>query len=273
MTATPTLPDAEFAALTAKITRERGFGCASYKDKCLRRRIAVRMRARGVHTYRDYARLLDSDAQEYERLLDALTINVTRLFRNPEAWAALAEQVLPALAAPSAEPLRVWSAGCSSGEETYTIALLLHRQSAPHGKRARRVEVLGTDIDRASLEAAALATYGEPALADVPPEARAAFFPGAAPHVVPAAARALVRFARHDLLGEPAPPGPFHLLVCRNVTIYFDRKTQEALLAKFHSALAPGGILMLGKVETLVGAARAGFEPVDARERIFRRVP
>ena len=76
------LADAEFAALTEKISRERGFGCASYKEKCLRRRIAVRMRARGVHTYRDYASILDGDAREYELLLDALTINVTKLFRN-----------------------------------------------------------------------------------------------------------------------------------------------------------------------------------------------
>src|SRR5689334_23253955 len=88
---------AEFLVLTRKISAERGFGCASYKEKCLRRRIAVRMRARGVHTYRDYARLLDHDAAEYERLLDALTINVTKLFRNWHAYAAIEEHVLPVL--------------------------------------------------------------------------------------------------------------------------------------------------------------------------------
>ena len=85
--------------------------------------------------------------------------------------------------------------------------------------------------------------------------------------------RALVRFARHDLLGEPAPPGPFDLIVCRNVIIYFDRRSQEALLDKFHAALAPGGVLMQGKVETLRRADARPLRGVDARERIFRRVP
>jgi len=96
MTATG-LDDAGFIALTEKIARERSFGCASYKEKCLRRRIAVRMRARGVHRFTDYAALLDRDALEYERLLDTLTINVTKLFRNWSTFDALARQVVPIL--------------------------------------------------------------------------------------------------------------------------------------------------------------------------------
>src|SRR3954464_74098 len=91
------LTDAAFAILIEKISRDRGFGCASYKEKCLRRRIAVRMRARGVHTYHDYARILDADGAEYDRLIDALTINVTKLFRNWEAYASLAANVVPVL--------------------------------------------------------------------------------------------------------------------------------------------------------------------------------
>src|SRR5690242_9924812 len=143
------LTDPGFAALTAKIARERGFGCASYKEKCLRRRIAVRMRARGVHTYQDYSLVLDADGAEYDRLLDALTINVTKLFRNWETYSAVAEKVIPTLWERE-EPLSVWSAGCSSGEEPYSIAALFHR----HGEHARklgelpqRVRVLGSDID------------------------------------------------------------------------------------------------------------------------------
>ncbi len=112
-----------FEALTEKISRERGVSCGSYKDRCLKRRIAVRMRARGVHTYEDYGILLDRDAHEYQELLDALTINVTKFFRNAETWNAL-KPYLEALAA--ARPtLRTWSAGCASGEEPYTIAVLL----------------------------------------------------------------------------------------------------------------------------------------------------
>jgi chemotaxis methyl-accepting protein methylase len=273
MTTSARRPDAEFDALTAKITRDRGFGCASYKEKCLRRRIAVRMRARGVHTYRDYARVLDADTHEYDRLLDALTINVTRFFRNPEAWAALDGKVLAPLMAEGKGPLRVWSAGCASGEEAFTLAILLQRRAATAGRRARRVEILGTDIDKASLDAAAVARYPEAAFADTPADIRAACFPGGAPFVVPEAARALVRFARHDLLADGAPGGPFDLIVCRNVAIYFDKRSQEALWDLFHDALVPGGVLMQGKVETLPASQRARFEVVDARERLFRRMP
>ena len=117
----------DFSELTRKISAERGFSCASYKERCLRRRIAVRMRARGVHSYVDYARILDTDDAEYDRLLDALTINVTKLFRNWEAYAALASAVVPALWHRETSVIRVWSAGCSSGEEPYTIAAVIAR--------------------------------------------------------------------------------------------------------------------------------------------------
>lgn len=265
--------DPDFGMLTGKIARERGFGCASYKEKCLRRRIAVRMRARGVHTYSDYARLLDGDEREWELLLDALTINVTKLFRNWEAFDAVARAVLPALWTRSEPRLRIWSAGCASGEEAYSLAILVHRflVDRAEGHRLGRVSVLGTDIDRASLEAAHRGAYAEAAFADTPPDIRARYFGAEAPFAVHPVVRDVVRFARHDLLRESAPAGPFHLIVCRNVIIYFDRDTQEALFSRFHDALALGGFLVLGKVETLFGPTRSRFEPVDARERIFRR--
>ena len=113
-----------FEALTQKISRERGMSCGSYKNKCLKRRIAVRMRARAIHTYDDYARLLDRDPHEYQALLDALTINVTKFYRNPETWDAL-RPYLAELWTVRRGALRIWSAGCASGEEPYTIAVLL----------------------------------------------------------------------------------------------------------------------------------------------------
>lgn len=264
--------DAGFAALTAKIARDRGFGCASYKEKCLRRRIAVRMRARGVHTYHDYARVLDADGAEYDRLLDALTINVTKLFRNWETYAAVAEKVVPVLWS-RGEPLSVWSAGCSSGEEPYSVATLFHRYAdaaAALPELPRRVRVLGSDIDARCLEAAERGTFEEGDFADTPAELRCRYFDEQAPFAIAPDVRRLVRFERRDLLAQSPPPGPHHLIFCRNVLIYFDRETQERLFEHFHRALAPGGFLVLGKVETLLGAARARFSVVDARERIYR---
>ena len=269
------LDAAGFQELTEKITRDRGFGCASYKEKCLRRRIAVRMRARGTHTFADYARLLDHDKTEYDRLLDALTINVTKLFRNWETYDAVARLVVPALWQRPEPRLRAWSAGCSSGEEPYSVATLFYRHAESLGVEARadaRVEVLGSDIDRVSLTAAARACYDEAAFADTPAELRERYFtPGYPASPIPPVKK-LVRLERRDLLKEAPPAGGLHLVTCRNVIIYFDRATQEALFERFHDALIPGGYLVLGKVETLLGRARTLFAPVDARERIFRKL-
>jgi chemotaxis methyl-accepting protein methylase len=264
----------DFVALTKKISRDRGFACASYKEKCLRRRIAVRMRARGVHTYNDYARLLDADREEYDRLLDALTINVTKLFRNWDAYASLAAHVVPALWHRETAHIRVWSAGCSSGDEPYSLAILFHRYAAVNGMLAQleRVRVVGTDIDRQCLDAAARAQFDQSDFADTPDELRHRYFSAAPPFTVAPVIRSMTRFEARDLLRDGPPAGQFDLIVCRNVLIYFDRDTQEALFDCFHDSLAPGGFLMLGKVETLLGQARSRFAPVDARERIFRRL-
>ena len=270
------IADPEFELLTRKISRDRNFGCESYKEKCLRRRIAVRMRARGVHTYGDYARILDSDEGEYERLLDALTINVTKLFRNWEAFDTIARRVIPELWDRTEGRMVVWSAGCSSGEEAYSLAILLHRHAAMRGQLSwlSRVRVIGSDIDRASLAAAERAAYAESAFADTPAELRAAYFSPHPPHAVADEVRKMVRFERRDLLRESAPDATsegIHLIACRNVVIYFDRNTQETLFSRFHDSLEPGGFLVLGKVETLLGSARSHFATVEPRERIFRR--
>ena len=267
--------DREFEELTRKISRDRGFACSSYKEKCLRRRIAVRMRARGVHTYADYARVLDSDSGEYDRLLDALTINVTKLFRNWSVYEAIAEHVIPVLWDADTRPIHVWSAGCSSGEEPYSLAILFHRYAGLRRqlRDVERVHVLGTDIDRASLASAERGQFGEGAFDETPADLRSQYFSVKAPFTVAPAVRATVRFSRIDLLDQWLPPtGGYQLIACRNVLIYFDRDTQERLLARFHDALAPNGFLVLGKVETLLGSVRSQFAAVDPRERIFRRV-
>ena len=124
-----------FRALTDKISRARGICCEAYKDRCLKRRLAVRMRARGVHTFQDYNRVLDQDPGEYDRLLDALTINVTKFFRNTETWTALASHLRGPWRAREGR-LLVWSAGCASGEESYTIAMVL-------AETARRTDTAG----------------------------------------------------------------------------------------------------------------------------------
>ena len=249
--------DDAFEALTRKISKARGMSCESYKDRCLKRRIAVRMRARGVHTYDDYSKLLDSDAHEYQELLDALTINVTKFFRNVETWNAL-RPYLDTLARRRPQ-LRVWSAGCASGEEPYTIAVLLAEVGVPG-------LIDATDVDRLSLERTRQATYPDAAFSEMPATLKRRYFRDGQP-VEPV--RAVVRVHEHDLTRKPPPHPPYDVIVCRNVVIYFERQAQERLFQVFVDALAPGGVLLLGKVETLFGPARERLTLVDPRERIY----
>ncbi len=267
--------DADFRALMEKITRDRGFRCASYKDKCLRRRIAVRMRAKGAFTPSEYAGVLDTDPREYERLLRSLTVNVTKFFRNWDTYSAIESKVIPALWQLPDRELRVWSAGCSSGEEPYSIGILLHKYAAETREPARleSVTIVGTDIDGDRLGEAERAFYAESALGDTPAALRERYFPQVAGlHTMLPEVKRLVSFECNDLLSHQAPLEDVHLLLCRNVIIYFEREAQDALFAEFHRVLAPGGFLVLGKVETLLGEARVLFAAVNARERIFRKV-
>ncbi|HEX9611353.1 MAG TPA: protein-glutamate O-methyltransferase CheR [Gemmatimonadales bacterium] len=267
-------PDARaFKALTDKISRARGVSCESYKEKCLRRRIAVRMRARGVHTFDDYSTLLDQDAREYDQLLDALTINVTKFYRNAETWDALIKGYLPDLWRARNGALRVWSAGCASGEEPYTLAVVLAETArlagSPEGVEHCRVDA--TDVDRASLERTRAAEFPEPSFTEMPAALVRRYFSPEAPRRPIDALRRIVHVQRHDLTRERPPAAAYDLIVCRNVLIYFDRTTQERLFGTFSAALAPHALLVLGKVETLFGTARERLVLEDPRERIYRR--
>ena len=267
------LGDEGFQELTEKITRETPFRCTSYKDRCVRRRIAVRMRARGAQSFRDYADLLDSDQSEYDHLLDALTVNVTKFFRNPTAFASLARHVIPELWERGTDT-RVWSAGCASGEEPFSLAALFYELAASGSQTAglSRVKVIGSDIDRGSLEAANQAVYLPSSFTDTTDERTAALFRELPTGRTPLPEiRSMVSFERRDILRDISDVGPFDLIACRNVVIYLDRGSQEALLDGLVNALRPGGYLMMGHVETLFGDARKLVAPVDMRERIYRK--
>jgi chemotaxis protein methyltransferase CheR len=261
----------ELERLKRKIERDRGFNCSFYKDKCLRRRIAVRMRARGQRSFADYSALLDREPAEYDHLLDTLTINVTKFFRNVETWHAIEQQVLPPFfAVPGA--LKVWSAGCASGEEAYTVSILMHEWAERHHRRGEpdRVRIVGTDIDRRSLENAQRGSYPDLSLSETPPHLRQRWFSPGPPFRIRPEAQKNVSFVRRDLISERPERGQ-HLILCRNVVIYFDREIQERLFRDFYEALVPGGFLVMGKVETLVGVARTLFRSVNNRERIFQK--
>jgi chemotaxis methyl-accepting protein methylase len=246
--------DAATTALARRIAEAAGLAGDVYKDKCLRRRIGVRMRACGVHTLADYLTVLHREAGEAERLRDTLTINVTRFYRNPETWDALRRLALPGLWAGRQGRLSAWSAGCSSGEEPYTLAMLVAEQAREQGhpEWIDRLQVDATDIDRVSLERAAAARYRADAAVDMPPALRDRYLTAdGADLVVAPAIRRRVSVTHLDLGADAPLRERYDLILCRNVVIYFDKDTQRELFSRMALLQEPGAILFLGHSESL----------------------
>jgi chemotaxis methyl-accepting protein methylase len=233
------------------------------------------MRARGAGNHSEYAGILDTDPIEYDRLIEELTINVSKFFRNPETFACIATKVLPEIWGSDSALIRIWSAGCATGEEPYSLAVLCREHALLSGDDSslNRLRIIGTDVDQHAVSSAVRGRYTSAAFVETPPAVCESYFPiENGLHTVSQQIRQLVTFERDDMLDDAGPAGRFHMIVCRNVIIYFTRETQEHLFERFHDLLLPGGFLVLGKVETLLGKSRELFAPVSARERIFRRL-
>jgi chemotaxis protein methyltransferase CheR len=222
--------------------------------------VAERMHATGCGEVAQYlSRLITPAGQpELQELLDEVTIPETHFFRNPPQMRALRRHVLPQLvhsARESGRPLHVWSAGCSTGEEPYTLAIMLRELVPPSSEID--IRILATDVSSRALDAARTARYGERSLQMAEPVDLARWFitppDESSTYVVRDEVRSLVEFRRHNLVNDPPPiePGQVDLLLCRNVTIYFDRDTTGALMKRFHGCLRDGGYLLLGHAETL----------------------
>jgi chemotaxis methyl-accepting protein methylase len=222
-----------------------------------------------VRSEEAYRKLLSDDPAEMERLLAVLTIKVSRFYRDAPVFDALRTSVLPELrrlARPG--PLRVWSAGCACGEEPYTLALLTESS----------VSIDATDVDETALAAARAGWYAPSALAELPLDLAGKLGDWTsvdrAAVVVDARLRKRVRFAWHDVSNPSTPPpgGPYHLICCRNVLIYFTQETQRTAMAVLIDNLLPGGVLCLGEAEWPVGDAAGRLEVIDRRAKLFRKV-
>jgi len=227
------------------------------------------MQAVGVVTWDDYRDLVENDGHEVNELLNTILINVTGFFRDPETWEFVAAEIIPALLEhkPAAAPIRVWSAGCASGEEPYTIAILLAQALGDEGFR-RQVKIYATDVDEDALAEARDATYTAKQLEKVPPDLRERFFQQSNhDFVFRNDLRRAVIFGRNDLHRDP-PISRVDLLVSRNTLMYFGSELQQRILANFHFALNHGGFLVVGKAEALQ-SGRNFFVPYDLKRRIF----
>jgi two-component system CheB/CheR fusion protein len=240
-----------------------------YKSDTLVRRIARRMALRREETVERYIKTLNEDAAERSQLARDFLIGVTEFFRDPESYEALRPALRDRVEARGQGDLRVWVPGCSTGEEAYSLAILFLEEMEALGATGR-LQVFGTDLDTESLSFARDGLYGESALARISEERQARFFvPAHGGARVGAELREACVFASHNLIEDP-PFSRLDLISCRNVLIYLNAHTQDALFPRFHYALAPGGLLTLGPSETL-GAGRRYFATLDGNHRIFRR--
>lgn len=251
----------------------RGFDFTGYKRSTLGRRIRKRMSDVGAQGYADYRDLLEIDTMEFRALFNTILINVTSAFRDPDAWDLIRRQVLPRLltdAEPGAE-IRVWSAGCSSGEEAYSLAILF-AEALGVEESLNRVKIYATDVDEEALRDARAGRYPAKALESLSAELRDKYFEQHDNrYVFRPDLRRRVIFGRHDITRD-APISRLDLLVCRNTLMYFNVEAQTHIIDRFHFALREGGYLFLGKAEMLLGDSDR-FEAVDIRQRVFRRQP
>jgi two-component system CheB/CheR fusion protein len=255
------------------LRRSRGFDFTGYKRASLSRRIDKRMQVVGVDSYLSYLDHLEVDPDEFTQLFNTILINVTGFFRDPPAWELVRGEILPQLLAskPASEPIRIWSAGCASGEEAYSLAMITADLMGLEAVR-ERVKIYATDVDEEALNQARQARYTARQVEGVPPELLSRYFEGNGQgYVFSKDLRRSVIFGRHDLI-QDAPISRIDLLVCRNTLMYLNSETQSHVLARFSFALREGGYLLLGKAEMLLAHANL-FTSVDLKRRVFRKVP
>src|SRR5436190_23628407 len=264
--------DHQFEALLLYLKEARGFDFTGYKRSSLMRRVDRRMAQVAVVDYPEYLDYLQVHTDEFTALFNTILINVTGFFREPEAWDHLRAEVLPTILAGKDpdSPVRVWSAGCASGEEAYSLAIMLTEELGPDEFR-RRVKIYATDVDDEGLTQARHATYSEREMRGLPVDLRQRYFDvNGNRYTFRKDLRRSVIFGRNDLV-QDAPISRIDLLVCRNALMYFDAETQARILKRFHFALDDGGILLLGKSEMLITHTDL-FTPVDLKRRVFRKV-
>jgi len=262
--------DSHFRQILEFLLQAKGFDGHQYKGTYIKRRVAVRMRATHTTTYGDYLKVLQTHPQECSLLLDRLTIHVTEFFRDPEVYGAVQDKILPALNNVEEGRARIWCAGCSTGEEPYSVGILLKEWASR--KTGLSFEILATDIDAPSVQTAERGVYLVQALAKLPEDRVRTWFKKEGEKVsVSAELRKAVRFKTHDLMGEWGRGfSDFNVIFCRNILIYLTGVQQQKIYERFARALAPGGFLVLGLTETLLGQARSFYHCVDVKHRIYQ---
>ena len=267
----PESANGEFERLLEYLRQSRGFDFTGYKRPSLMRRVVGRMQTVKIDSFPEYLDYLEVHPEEFIALFNTILINVTSFFRDEPTWKFLAEVVLPQIVSGKKEdaPIRAWSAGCASGEEAYSLAMLM-AELLGIDKLHTKVKIYATDIDEEALITARQAVYSEKNIQAVPAHLREKYFERInGNYALHSELRHAVIFGRHDLV-QDAPISHLALLICRNTLMYFNAETQARIISRFNYAINPGGFLFLGKAEMLLLYSQV-YVPVDLKHRIFAK--
>jgi chemotaxis protein methyltransferase CheR len=239
------------------IKRKTGIDLAQYKEAQMKRRLTSLYEKRGLKNFQEFFQAMEKDEALFHEFLDRMTINVSEFYRNAKRWEVLEKKILPKLFEQNRR-LKIWSAACSTGEEPYTVAMILSKYIP-----LAHVSILATDIDENAIARAKIGLYTERSLQEIPEEMKKKFFKREGMYYqIDEKIKRAVTFKKHNLLADPFGR-QFDLIVCRNVLIYFTEEAKQQLYYKFNQALRPGGILFVGSTEQIFNPALYGFEIED----------
>ncbi len=267
------LDDSGLFLLLDQIFFEKGYDFRGYKKTSVKRRIRRRIHLNNVETYEKYMELLDSQPSEYQKLFNDLTIRVTGFFRDSYPFYIIRTKIIPDIISAKYNfnnEVRIWCPGCATGEEPYSIGMLLSDVLKDSIDRFN-IKIFGTDISETALESARLGIYDSSAFKEMKEEYKNRhFFLVGSRYRIKYSIRQLVRYGIHSLVRH-TPISHLDLLLCRNVLIYFDRGLQEKALRDFYYALKPKGYLVLGKSEVIISEFRDVFKEIDREARIYQK--
>jgi chemotaxis protein methyltransferase CheR len=245
-----------------------GLDCNGYRDDYLKRRFAVRLNATGTNTYSRYVRYLKRNPDEFQLVLNDLTVNYTTFFRDSDVYFHLEKTVLPKLL--RSKEVRIWSAGCATGEEPYSLAILVHKLLGT-SLSSHKVTILASDLDENVLTKAVKGEYHRKQLKCLDDSLISTYFSNNdESYQVKDSVKQLVRFEKHDLM-KPSLRKGFDLILCRNVMIFFARESQQQIHMHFYNALREGGYLVIGKSEILSGEPSRKFLCTDVNCRVYQK--
>lgn len=247
----------DYQLFIEKVKRKTGIDLSLYKEAQMKRRLTSLYEKNGFSSFQEFFKAMEKNSEYLYAFLDRMTINVSEFYRNRKRWDILEEKILPQLLSKQ-KNLKVWSAACSTGEEPYTISMVLSNFMP-----LSQIKILATDIDENAIQKAKIGVYLERSLQEVPEKMKRKYFKKSENHfILSEEIKQTVKFKKHNLLADPFEKN-FDLIVCRNVLIYFTEEAKDLLYRKFSAALKPGGVLFVGSTEQIFNAGQYGLEPIE----------